>query len=143
MAEYIKRDDALSMLDGIYDCNDMVFENDSCEGRDCASCRWYDTKKYIRGRMANLPAADVAPVRNGTWTEVQVIRIAEPVDHNDWKKGLLIHDEQRLPSAVATMRCSKCHRYHNEVYFYGNPTEMVHYCPNCGARMDGDGDGKT
>lgn len=66
-AKYIKCDDALRMLDGIYDCNDMVFENDSCVGRDCASCRWYDTKKYIRGRMANLPAADVAPVRHGSW----------------------------------------------------------------------------
>ena len=63
MAEYIERETALILLDGIYDCNDMVFEkNDSCVGLDCGSCQWRDTKNYIRNRLSRIPAADVVPV---------------------------------------------------------------------------------
>ena len=117
MDKYVKLEAAKRIIDNI----------------DTWSSGWRD---YAKLQMDSLPAADVAPVRHGTWTEVQVTRIAKPVDPNDWTRGLLIHDEQRLPSAVASMRCSNCKRYHNEVYIYGNPTEMVHYCPNCGATMD-------
>ena len=62
MAECIEREAVLEMLDGIYDCNDMVFDNDSCVGADCRSCRWRDTKKYIRKRVERIPAADVVEV---------------------------------------------------------------------------------
>lgn len=37
---------------------------------------------------------------------------------------------------IAAMRCNVCKRYHNEVYHYGNPTEMARYCPVCGAKME-------
>lgn len=68
--EYIERGAALELLDGIYDCNDMVFEkNDSCVGLDCGSCRWRDTKNYIRDRLSRIPAADVVPVRHGRWAQ--------------------------------------------------------------------------
>lgn len=63
MTDYISREAALELLDGIYDCNDMVFrDNDSCVGLDCGSCRWRDTRDYIRDRLTRIPAADVAPV---------------------------------------------------------------------------------
>lgn len=39
--------------------------------------------------------------------------------------------------SVASMRCNQCDRYHNEVYHYGRPTEMAHYCSFCGANMEG------
>lgn len=58
--------------------------------------------------VKSLPAADVAPVVHGRWRNT--------VDC-DWE-------------------CSRCGM---DWYFYEeNPIEMgVHYCPNCGARMDG------
>ena len=40
-----------------------------------------------------------------------------------------------MPLSIASMFCPVCGRWHNEVYHYGNPTEMAHYCPNCGADM--------
>lgn len=68
----------------------------------------------------NNPSADVAPVRHGTWEEVEV---------TDYPESNLM---------VASMFCPKCKRYHNEVYHYGNPTEMARYCGFCGAKMDAE-----
>lgn len=45
--------------------------------------------------------------------------------------------------AIASMFCPVCKRYHNEVYLYGSPTDMVKFCSNCGAdmRQEGESDG--
>ena len=70
MDDFISRESVLEMLDGIYDCNDMVFENDSCMDADCSSCRWRDTKNYIRKRVERIHAADVTHVvrcKNCRW----------------------------------------------------------------------------
>ena len=70
-----------------------------------------------------IPAADVVPARHGRWVEVEVKELAY------------------YKMMIASMRCDQCGRYHNEVYHYGNPTEMAKYCGFCGALMDKDGDG--
>ena len=36
---------------------------------------------------------------------------------------------------IACMFCDNCHRWHTEVYHYGNPIEFANYCPHCGASM--------
>jgi len=59
--------------------------------------------------LQELPSSDVAPVRHGRWEE-------------DLLEGLPGY----RPVVVV---CSECHR----VGFAGTP-----YCPNCGARMDGE-----
>lgn len=46
-----------------------------------------------------------------------------------------VHDNIRN-IMIASMRCNVCKRYHNEVYHYGNPTEMARFCPVCGAKME-------
>lgn len=69
--------------------------------------------------MIDAPAADVVEVMHGRW---------EHVDVRDYPNSNLM---------VASMWCPVCKRYHNEVYYYGNPTEMAHYCGFCGAKMDG------
>lgn len=64
--------------------------------------------------IRNLPAEDVAPVKRGEWVKM------------DMHKGM----EQ--------YKCSVCH---SECYVpecMGEP--MYNFCPNCGARMDGDAD---
>lgn len=82
------------------------------------------TDAELRRRLANIPAADVVEVRHGRWVEVEVKELAY------------------YKMMIASMRCDQCGRYHNEVYHYGNQTEMAKYCGFCGALMDKDGDGE-
>ena len=66
-----------------------------------------------------VPAADVRPVVRGKWEEVEV-KHAENID---------------LYPDLVTMRCGKCNRYHTTLFFYGNPTALMNFCPVCGADM--------
>lgn len=69
----------------------------------------------IGGEIKALPAADVAPVVHGRWVSV--------------------------PYKLARV-CSVCNR--DEPYkfaFADIDADLYDYCPNCGARMDGDSDG--
>lgn len=69
----------------------------------------------IGGAIKGLPCADVAPVVHG--------RLEDSID--EW-----------LGTDVYT--CSKCRESY--VLVEGTPKENLwHYCPNCGAKMDGDG----
>jgi hypothetical protein len=122
--EYIEREATLQALceavhtkDGNIPCRNQL-----------VSCLWTGTRtqEYAEKILA-IPTADVVEVRHGKWEEVEVTDISENTN-----LGF---------SAIASMRCNKCNRYHNEVYHYGNPTEMTLYCPWCGARMDGDSNG--
>jgi len=68
--------------------------------------------EYAEGLLENVPSADVAPVRHGRWIELAM-------------KG--------------EFKCSVCGRGSKS----GNtfqliPTVYWNYCPNCGARMDGE-----
>lgn len=139
MSDYIKRDDLLERL-GIDDL-------------DCTKCSWGYNHGFICKRgcdfqdaceaIEDAEAADVVPRelyqralsdvvtlsverKRGKWEDVEVTDISERTD---------------LPlSSISSMRCSACNRYHNEVYHYGIPTEMAHFCPNCGAQMESEGE---
>ena len=81
-----------------------------------------DARPFLAERIKSIPAADVRPVVRGKWEDVNV---------RDYSTNI----NGGLPLNVASMCCSVCKRWHNEVYHYGNPTEMAHFCPNCGADM--------
>lgn len=67
----------------------------------------------IGNAIKKLPYADVAPVVHGRW-------IGAPLCGND------------------NCRCSACGSWHNiHVNLRGEP--MQKYCPECGAKMEGDG----
>lgn len=70
--------------------------------------------------ISAIPEEAVRADINGKWEEVSV--------------------DEMFGIPIASMRCNQCDRYHNEVYHYGRPTEMAHFCPFCGARME-DGNG--
>ena len=54
---------------------------------------------------------------------------AEPVWHGEWKRDGEVYDD-------ATWICSVCG--HEWVLIDGTPQENdMHYCPKCGAKMDG------
>ena len=68
---------------------------------------------YIRNMIVTVPRVDAVEVVHGRW---------QPVDHDgSWRVDI----------------CSICHRRMHYVD-YDQPYQ---YCPNCGAKMDGDGNG--
>lgn len=68
--------------------------------------------------VQNLPAADVAPVVHGRWDD---------------------SGRYTFPSGNTAVRCTNCGcaLAESEYHLYN-----WNYCPNCGARMDGDDDGE-
>lgn len=76
-----------------------------------------DSEKCDWMELLKEDAADVAPVRHGRWVSVQ-------------------HKLARV--------CSVCNR--DEPYkfaFADIDADLYDYCPNCGARMDGDSDAEA
>ena len=71
------------------------------------------TSKDVR-RLLSIPAADVAPVRHGRWLS--------------WDE---LHGGNTRAKNVLGVFCSECIRQSDS---------KMHFCPNCGARMDGDAD---
>ena len=107
---YIDQDALLERIDGIYDCNDMRFEpNDKCctVPDDCKGCKWAETKRAIRKIVENMPVADVRPVKRGKWTM-----------HSDYPDRLI---------------CSECGTQFDVWHW---EAKQMHFCPNCGARME-------
>ena len=116
MAEYIEREAAIKSF-----CDGCIDEEDCHASPHKYVCAEVETIKAI-------PAADVRPVVRGKWEDVEVTYVA---------------DKTTLPfERISSMRCNQCNRYHTEIYYYGNPTEMAHFCPNCGADMREEQDGR-
>lgn len=74
----------------------------------------YDT---LVDDIVDMPAADVAPVRHGRWIE-----------------------PPRLYYGAKQYECSLC--YSDTFWNKHSITERYPCCPNCGARMDGAGNGE-
>jgi hypothetical protein len=79
---------------------------------------WRD-KQFLK----SVPAADVAPVRHGKW----------------------VWDEDGIDWGIGSWRCSECHT-RPETWWQGKRSTPYnksghYYCPNCGAKMDGEADG--
>ena len=64
--------------------------------------------------IENAPEEDVAPVVHGRWVQV--------IHHVEFEDGFV----DRIYEC-----CSRCHE--------PNGRKTSNYCPNCGARMDGEG----
>lgn len=58
--------------------------------------------------IADIPAADVQPVRHGRWKYIRNVKLS------------------------GTIKLCECNQCHNKVF------GELSYCGNCGARMDGD-----
>lgn len=67
----------------------------------------------VKHAIEAVPAADVAPVRYGRWLT--------------WEEQFPAH----IPSKKSGLGvfCSTCHKHADNMY---------DYCPNCGAKMDGE-----
>ena len=84
---------------------------------DQYDCGWNDCINEYLDMIDTIPAADVAPVRYGCWN----------ADKEDVEWG----------NSLIRYRCSVCnerpHFDKEEYRFILSP-----YCPNCGAKMDGE-----
>ena len=80
---------------------------------------FYSGIMAVRGGLATTPAADVAPVRHGRWEKAT---------------GMM------PPEYCGLHICSECGHYAGRKPPYGGKEMLSDYCPNCGARMDGDGE---
>lgn len=106
MAEYIEREYVLKRMEDSYKNAGISAE----------------AKAKVMRWLKKAPAADMRPVVRGKWEDVEVTYVA---------------DKTTLPfERISSMRCNQCNRYHTEIYYYGNPTEMAHFCHNCGAMME-------
>lgn len=103
MTDYIKREDAVRRIAVLMAAE---AESDGCEDQPM------DTYiEYASEDLADIPSADVAPVRHGRWMPL-------------------------TDCSNEGIYCSACHKkvYRAE---YSNTMKMHSpYCPNCGAKMD-------
>lgn len=76
-------------------------------------CGYSDCISMIKSAVNIYSTADVAEVKHGEWK----------LCYEDWRKQ------------IAGDECSVCGFQH-----FGVSISHYHYCPNCGARMDGGGD---
>lgn len=68
-------------------------------------------------RVENFPDADVVPVKHGRWEE---------------HCGIVRYKHTNIP----VFMCSVCGDYFCDIV--SKHADFYHYCPNCGAKMDGD-----
>lgn len=91
----------------------------------CEFCQWGGTSKCeeCEHPVGGVPAADVAPVKHGKWIET-----TQPMGWSD----------------VTCAECSECGEdFVLDEWGMEDMKNLMLYCPNCGARMDGgDGNGK-
>lgn len=105
MAEYINRETVINHLDA---CMDTLWKPEIVA-----------LKCYVEG----LPAADVAPVRNGWWKPVHA---SEATGWNPEFAGC---------DPIWGYTCSECGT--EAIYDCNDEHVLSAYCPNCGAKMDG------
>lgn len=71
-----------------------------------------------------IPAADVAEVVHGNWIPLRESEIT------GWNPGFAGHDP------IGGYKCSNCNK--EAVFDCNDSFVLSDYCPNCGAKMDGD-----
>lgn len=117
MAEYLCEED---MNTGEYISRDLALKQlnatclatdcDNYNGVRCRACAYADAMDFIDA----IPAADVQPIKHGRW-----IGITEYCKKNGY-----------IPSGMGIYYwCSECDK---------EEQKTSDFCPNCGARMDGD-----
>ena len=112
MAEYIEREAVMQAF------SDYVWNSNHSDL--VPAPQWNHAVDIVR----DYPAADVVPVRHGRWLSM------------DSEKVIAIDDDG---CPVDSCRCSECGDW-----LTGSDEYMVRgrYCPNCGAKMNKDGDGE-
>ena len=119
MSEYIDREAEIEICEAEY----------QARLRMCDYCG--DTVAWnIGSEIKALPAADVAPVVHGRWTAQCVVEL-----DGGWTLEDVPYNEYQHSNPI----CSICRK--TALLDGGEDYVTSPYCPNCGARMDGDSNG--
>ncbi len=111
MAEYIEKKKLVNRLKMWL----MDLENDMDKGDYGELCENKGAREAVESCICEVeeqPIADVQPIRRGRWID-----------------------------ACCEIECSCCNtRYHDDIInmCYDWSNDKINYCPNCGARMDGE-----
>lgn len=118
MSEYLERETVVNIAD--HAILEHPYDKDSRRPETYSDYNqgWSDACNHIRARLEYVPAADVAPVRHGKWKEWDGDAF---VGMNKFGKEIYRH--------FRYYTCSLC---------YKGSAIKSNYCPNCGARMDGE-----
>lgn len=111
MAKYIEREAAMDIF-GDVPMWQGYYEPYPWE----VHCALVGVVKLVKEEISKIPAADVAPVVHGRW----------------------IHS--RYENCCDQFELVKCSQCSHEAYAMAFYVRGGNYCPNCGARMDGDSD---
>lgn len=123
MAEYIERGAAIAVADYAVDEHPYDKDPEKPETFSPYNMGWHDACDYIRDKLEDLPAADVAVVQHGRWTF-----------------------GKDLPDSFGSMNKNKYHLYCSECRNQAfnktvdnDPDFDVDtpFCPWCGAKMGG------
>lgn len=113
MAEYIEREALFQSIRNL--------ASKSSLGETALPC--LDWKEIVSA-ISDMPVADVAPVKRGFWKPISESKMT----------GFNPKFAGRDP--IAGYKCSNCG---NEAIFSCNDEFVLSdYCPNCGAKMDGE-----
>ena len=112
MAEYIDRDDAVAVIEEKQKelCPVGMFSRHAVYGTDREK---FDAWEEIIEQIERIPAADVRPVRRGTWTDAAIA-----ADNLYGTHGMLYQ--------IRGYVCNCCHEF---------SLARFNFCPNCGADM--------
>ena len=112
MAEYIERKALREAFDNA--------DADVVEEYEDGGSEWGFGRQNILDVINSVPAADVAPVRHGRWDSIPNTYICVAGKAGSYHGN--------------ATSCSACNEINPNAY-------KTNYCPNCGAKMDGDGNG--
>ena len=121
--DYIKREDAKDAVinvvgrESIARYLDEMSKHFSTKDND-----YYDALMDAEDAIDDLPSADVAPVRHGMWVDVDRMQM---------------HDLHGVLTWGNSFMCTECSF---KTFAVEGHMAQYRYCPNCGARMDGDKD---
>lgn len=79
--------------------------------------------EWYAALLMELPDDDVVPVKHGVWIPIRESQMT------GWQPELAGRDP------VASYVCSSCKQ--EAIYNCNDEHVLSHYCPNCGAKMDG------
>lgn len=116
--------DADILTEGIkkYFCN-------VCSEPEIGKCKACDIAEIL-SMIDDTPTIDAEPVKHGAWIEKKPSRMKWIPDESDD-----ITEEETTIEDMIEQKCSICQRWSIKFAYH---IEM-NFCPNCGAKMDGDG----
>lgn len=134
--EYIERSIAITLADYAADEHPYTKQAGKPETYSDYNRGWNDACDYIRERLEGVPTADVAPVVHGRFEWREKWDIDEPnhmstLEYCGWYCS---HCGIELGEYMTT-RTDEKHYLDNDIR-----EPLLNCCPNCGARMDGEGE---